>query len=150
MPFRSAGDQHTDLEHSLIVAAQAGDLAGLALDEVGEAQTVFALDANWLAVGHVVPDVCGVLSLGCTLPWHVETAMAHSAPQPAALRVPSEMEVVQRLLKAEGDTNASAFAALPFYADRAADLSGHRAGSRRERFRRDSPVPTLQSWRGYA
>lgn len=149
VPFRSVGDGYPDLTRALIVAAHAGDLEGLPLSEVREGQTVFALHVNWLVVGHIVPDVCGMLSLSCTLPWHVESALARSAPQLGALREPSEAEVVQRLLTAEGETNVSAHAAMPLYAERAADITGRRTGSRRERFRRDSPVPTVQSWRGF-
>jgi hypothetical protein len=149
VPFRTASATDTHLARALIVAAHGRDLDGLPLWIIGEAQTVFAFDFNWLTPGPVVPDVSGMLSLSCTLPWHAETAIAQSSPPPGPLRMPGEAEVVRRLLAAEGDTHASALDALPFYAERAGDMKGRRAGFRREQFRRDSPVPTLVSWRGY-
>ena len=150
VPFHSSVDGHTDRAGALIVAAHASDLDALPVSDGRDGETVFAMEVSWLAVGHVVPDVCGMLSLSCTLPWHVETALAHHAAGSRPSGLPSEEEVVQRLLAAEGQATVSAGAALPFYAERAADMTGGRAGRRRERFRRDSPVPTLQSWRGYA
>ena len=149
VPFHEATDASMDRDGTLIVASRGSDLAGLPVEITRRAQTVFALDFNWLTPGLVVPDICGMLSLSCTLPWHSETRMAMSAVPPGARHVAAEAEVVRRLLDAEGDTSASAVHALPFYAERVGDLKGHRPAVRRERFRRDSPVATLLSWRGY-
>lgn len=149
VPFHEATDAHVHAEGALIVASRGSDLAGLPVEITRRGQTVFAFDFNWLTPGHVVPDICGMLSLSCTLPWQSETRMAMSAVLPGARHVAAEAEIVRRLLQAEGDTSASAVNALPFYAERAWDLKGHRPAVRRERFRRDSPVATLHSWRGY-
>ncbi len=149
VPFHEATDAPMDRDGALIVASRGSDLAGLPVEVTLRGQTVFALDFDWLAPGLVVPDICGMLSLSCTLPWHSETRMAMSAVLPGARHVAAEAEVVRRLLDAEGDTSASAVHALPFYAERVWDLKGCRPAVRRERFRRDSPVATLLSWRGY-
>lgn len=149
VPIVGATDAHAEEANTLIVAARADNLVDLPIASTSRRQTVFAFEFNWLIPGFTVPDICGMLSLSCTLPWHAETRFAVSASKLGTGNEPAESEVVKRILDAEGDTNQSAVAAMPFYLERAGDLKGHRSRQRREQFRRDSPVPTNRSWRGF-
>lgn len=127
----------------LVMGASARSFGALPIACVHRRQTIFSMDLNWLQPGPLVPDVCGMLSQVCTLPWNGTIVKDHhtGGTRTVGPDLRERKEIVPLILSAPRTIDPGFGEVVVFYRERASDLKGHRPPQRRLMFRRDSPVP---------
>jgi hypothetical protein len=113
------------------------------LREVQSGQTVFCASLNWTARASVTPDVAGLMSQYYELPWNGQLRLDPNSGKPE--RTPADdrpaAAIARDLAETPPEEDPAFSEVLAFYAKRAAYLKAGSPGTRRLRFRKDSPVP---------
>jgi hypothetical protein len=132
-------------EDSLLVAANNFNYAGTQIERVLKRQTVFSFNLDWLSQGPSTPDVVGLMSQYCVLPWSKDRLVAdpETGERMSAGEDTRAPELIAEEFSQEVDDMDPSFSeVLDFYKKHALYLKGGRlGGGKRWRFITDSPVP---------
>lgn len=148
LPWEFANEELLGAPYTLIVSASTRALNDWeALETTATDQTVFALDLPFLERARYSPDVVGVLSQLCVLPWagggfRVDPETQAVVDIPADERLPQEIAAELAATESEEDSNFDEH--LAFYKRYARLLIGHKYGQTRTPFLIDSPLPAAR------
>ncbi|MHA1138371.1 MAG: hypothetical protein ACTSSE_17965 [Candidatus Thorarchaeota archaeon] len=145
IPFKEANEDILCQQHSLVVTADNRHIVNPALGEVLQNQTLFSFNLNWLSEALHTPDVVGLMTQVCALPWSGGNIQMNTETGEKKVEKPDNRpvpQIVQDLVSTEPDMDPKFPEIIDFYKKVAPHLkAAGKSGSRRLPFRTDSPVP---------
>jgi len=148
LPWEFANEELLAAPYTLVVSASTRALNDWeALQTTATDQTVFALDLPFLEPARYAPDVVGVLSQLCVLPWagggfRMDPETQEVIETLADERLPEEIAAELAATMPEEDSNFDEH--LAFYIRYAKLLTGFKTGRTRMPFFVDSPLPAAR------